>query len=197
MDKYMECKIVQNGNPVLRAKAKLVTQKEFGSKNLLKILDAMNIALEKESDGVAIAAPQIGVSLRIFVVSRKAFTFDDTAPEDKGGKLIDRVQKIPKKNMVCINPEIIKLSRKKLKVPEGCLSVRWLFGDMMRSEKAMLRAYDQNGKLFTYGGSGLLAQIFQHECDHLEGILFIDHAKNIEELTPEEIAAIQSKSAST
>lgn len=192
----MECEIVQNGNPVLRVKAKPVLHKEFGTKNLQKILTAMSNALEKESDGVAIAAPQIGVSLRIFIVSRKAFSVESVDEQNKGAKMIDRVQKIPKKNMVCINPEIIKLSRKKLKVPEGCLSVRWLFGNTMRNEKATIRAYDENGKMFTYGGSGLIAQIFQHEYDHLEGTLFIDHAKNIEELSPEEIAAIKAKSAS-
>jgi peptide deformylase len=95
--------------------------------------------------------------------------------------------------MIAINPEIIKHSRKKVKVPEGCLSVRWLYGNTIRSEKALLRAYDENGKLFTYGGSGLVAQIFQHETDHLNGILFIDHATEIEELSPEEIAKIQAE----
>jgi peptide deformylase len=71
--------------------------------------------------------------------------------------------------------------------------VRWLYGNTIRSEKALLRAYDENGKLFTYGGSGLVAQIFQHETDHLNGILFIDHATEIEALSPEEIAKIQAE----
>lgn len=189
--KSVGTEIVQTGNPVLRAKARPILSEEFGTKELKSTLDAMNIALERESDGVAIAAPQIGISQRIFIISQKAFTLD----EDPEHPNVTTSAQVPKKNMVCINPEIIKLSRKKLKVPEGCLSVRWLFGNTMRNEKATIRAYDENGKLFTYGGSGLIAQIFQHEYDHLEGILFIDHAKNIEELTPEEIAAIKAKSA--
>ena len=69
-------------------------------------------------------------------------------------------------------------------MPEGCLSVRWLYGNTFRSKKATITAYDGNGKKFTRGASGLLAQIFQHETDHLGGILFIDHAKDIKEELP-------------
>lgn len=184
--------IVQDGDPVLRSIASPVATEDFNTPRLHGILEQMKSALDKESDGVAIAAPQIGVSLRIFVVSRKAFAIE----ENESGETDIKRQKLPEKDMVCINPEIIKLSRKKMKVPEGCLSVRWLYGDTMRSEKATIRAYDENGRSFTYGGSGLIAQIFQHETDHLNGILFIDHATNIEELTPEQVEEIQKKNAS-
>jgi peptide deformylase len=184
--------IVQDGNPVLRAIAHPVPKADFGSKKLNDILDQMTRALAREHDGVAIAAPQIGVPLRIFIVARGAFAIIDG--EKNNNEAADVPAKaMPEKNMIAINPEIIKLSRKKVKVPEGCLSVRWLYGNTIRSEKALLRAYDENGKLFTYGGSGLVAQIFQHETDHLNGILFIDHATEIEELSPEEIAKIQAE----
>ena len=73
------------------------------------------------------------------------------------------------------------LSREKEWMPEGCLSVRPLYGKTFRSVKATVVAYDENGKKFTRGASGLLAQIFQHETDHLKGILFIDHAKDVKE----------------
>src|SRR3990167_7584579 len=92
-----------------------------------------------------------------------------------------------KKDLVFINPEIIKLSKKKYWAPEGCLSVRWLYGKVFRADKATVRAYNENGERFTRGASGLLAQIFQHEIDHLNGILFIDTAKDLEELNPEEM----------
>lgn len=184
--------IVQDGDPVLRATAASVPTHDFKTEKLNTILEQMKLALDKESDGVAIAAPQIGVPLRIFIVSRKAFAID----EDASSETELNIQKIPEKDMVCINPEIIKLSQRKVKVPEGCLSVRWLYGTTRRSEKATIRAYDENGKLFTYGGSGLIAQIFQHETDHLNGTLFIDHATDIEELTPEQIKEIQEKNAS-
>lgn len=177
--------IVQNGDPVLRAVAKKVDPKEIGTKELNDILERMKIALEREGDGVAIAAPQIGVSLAIFIVSHRAFELEEDAGE---------AAKKPAKDMVVINPEIIKLSKKKRKMPEGCLSVRWLYGNTMRHEKATVRGLDEHGKSFTYGGSGLVAQIFQHETDHLNGILFIDHATEIEELTDEEIERIKAQS---
>ncbi len=186
--------IVQSGEPVLRLTAKPVLKKDFGSKELRSIIDAMNFALEREFDGVAIAAPQIGVSLRIFIISRKAF-----AMNEKTGAEIEekKVPHVPEKNIVCINPEITKVSRKKVRVPEGCLSVRWFYGNTLRHEKATIRAYDENGKQFSYGGAGLIAQIFQHETDHLNGTLFIDHATEIEELSPAEIAEIEAKSKKT
>lgn len=187
-----ESTIVQDGDPVLRAVAKPVEKEDFGTKKLHTILEEMTDALLREPDGVAIAAPQIGVSLRIFIVAKSAFAIPDK-PNTK--KESTEVQKkvTPKDHMVAINPEIIKLSKKKKKVPEGCLSVRWLYGNTERHEKALLRAYDENGKLFTYGGSGLIAQIFQHETDHLNGVLFIDHATEIEKLSPKEIAEIQAQ----
>jgi peptide deformylase len=162
--------IVQDGDPVLREVAKPVPKEDFGSKKLNEVLWKMTVALAREHDGVAIAAPQIGVSLRIFIVARGAFAIEETPRKNKSGATTTPVKTMPEHNMIAINPEIIKLSRKKVKVPEGCLSVRWLYGNTIRSEKALLRAYDENGKLFTYGGAALVAQIFQHETDHLNGI---------------------------
>lgn len=179
-------KIVQQDAPVLRAQAELVNPKDFDSPRLKKILNDMKVALEKEEDGVAIAAPQIGVPLRIFVVSHRVFEMDthspDTAlpPEPKTG------EKVRAEDMIFINPEIIKVSRKKAWMPEGCLSVRWYYGEVARADKATVRAYNEHGKLFTRGGSGLLSQIFQHEIDHLNGVLFIDAARHVEKITKEE-----------
>lgn len=156
-------KILQKDSPILREKAKLIPLKDIKSKKILGVLDKMREALDAEEDGVAIAAPQIGESLRIFIASKKITN---------------------SKNLVFINPEIIKASKQKKKVEEGCLSVRWLYGQVKRSEKVTIRAYDETGKLFTRGASGLLAQIFQHETDHLDGILFIDEAENIQDIPP-------------
>lgn len=177
--------IVQKEAPVLRGVAEPVNMKDFGSPQLKKILADMTVALEKEEDGVAIAAPQIGVPLRIFIVSHRAFEFEEEAtrhPEETP----EENQKVQHSDMVFINPVITKLSRKKKWVPEGCLSVRWLYGEVSRADKATVRAYDENGKAFTRGGSGLLAQIFQHETDHLNGVLFIDTARDVEKITKEE-----------
>lgn len=180
--------IVQKEDPVLRGVAQPVNPKDFGTPQLKKVLDNMAEAMEKEEDGVAIAAPQIGVPLRIFVVSHRAFEFEDEEADhelhEAGTPHKDK--KVKRSNMVFINPVITKLSRKKVWMPEGCLSVRWLYGEVSRAEKATVRAYDENGKVFTWGRSGLMAQIFQHETDHLNGALFIDTARNVETITKED-----------
>jgi peptide deformylase len=180
---------VQSGG-VLREIAKDVPLKDIKAPKIKKVLKEMSASLASQHDGVAIAAPQIGYSLRIFVVSGKIFA-ENFAEERKhrlesaADKAVNENNIIGKnkeevlKDLVFINPKISKLSREKEWVPEGCLSVRPLYGKTYRSKKALVTAYDENGKKFTRGGSGLLAQIFQHETDHLDGILFIDHAKEV------------------
>lgn len=173
--------IVQKNNTVLRQEAKEILIRDIVTPKIKKVLKEMSLALKSQNDGVAIAAPQIGYPLSIFVVSGKIFHKDFKRGEEE-------FKKIPKKevlkDLVFINPKISKLSREKEWVPEGCLSVRWLYGNAFRSKKATITAYDESGKKFTRGASGLLAQIFQHETDHLKGILFIDHAKDIREELP-------------
>lgn len=167
-------------SPVLREGAKPIPLKDVGSKKLNDILAKMKATLHEQEDGVAIAAPQIGESLRIFVVSGKATYMY----RGKDKKLHTKEGMEKKEDLVFINPEIIKLSKSKKFMEEGCLSVRWQYGVVKRSEKATVRAYNEHGKKIEMGGSGLMAQIFQHETDHLDGILFIDKAKNLEELPP-------------
>lgn len=172
--------ILQKEAPVLRSVAEPVNPKDFGSERLNKILHDMKVALEKERDGVAIAAPQIGVPLRIFIVSHRAFEMGTETPPEPGSATPIA------KDMVFINPVITKISRKRNWLSEGCLSVRWLYGEVHRAEKATVEAYNELGKKFSRGGSGLLAQIFQHETDHLNGVLFVDVARNLEVITEEE-----------
>lgn len=191
----MPKKILQKNEKVLRQVAKEIPVSEITTDKIKKILEEMSLSLQTQDDGVAIAAPQIGYSVRIFVVSGKIFgkdfiegrkerlekkhgenTYIPEAPE------VGEIETI--KDIVFINPKISKLSQEKEWMPEGCLSVRPLYGKTFRSKKATVTAYDENGKKFTRGASGLLAQIFQHETDHLNGILFIDHAKDISEEEP-------------
>ena len=170
-------KIVQakSDNPVLRDFAEQVPLEEIKSVKIKKIIEDMKNALAREEEGVAIAAPQIGIPLRIFVVSKKIFQLLDAT---KSGK--DAFD-----DMVFINPEIIKLSKDKEVMEEGCLSVRDYYGKIKRAAKATVRAYDENGNIFERGGSRLLAQIFQHEIDHLNGILFTDSAKDVQKIVKE------------
>lgn len=166
--------IVQQGDPVLREVAQTIPVKDITSDKIKKIIKDMKEALSTQKDGVALAAPQIGLPLRIFVVSGLILK---TANEEKYPSGED---------MVFINPEITKLSKKKVELEEGCLSVRWLYGKIKRSERATVRAYDEHGNKVERGASGLLAQVFQHETDHLDGVLFIDRAYDIEEILPED-----------
>jgi peptide deformylase len=175
-------KILGKDAPILRKVAKSVPIKSTCSKKIQDILDRMKTVLHAEEDGVAIAAPQIGESLRIFVVNGKALALA------KKVKTIDHVKEFG--DLVFINPEITKFSKKKKKMEEGCLSIRWLYGQVKRSEKVTIRAYDERGKLQERGASGLLAQIFQHEVDHLNGTLFIDKAENIQDIPPAKIPRI-------
>ena len=168
----MKDPIVQIGSPVLRQIAKPVSKKDISSKPLKVLIARMKKSLDKEKYGVAIAAPQVGTSVRLFVVAGRAF--DEDAGGDAGG---DAVPKMPDKTF--INPELIRVSRKKKELSEGCLSVRGKYGTVLRHEKASVKAFDESGKPFIYHGSGLIAHIFQHEVDHLEGILYIDKATKL------------------
>ncbi len=176
-------KIVQKDAPILRQIAKEVPISEIGGVRIKKIIANMKEALASQADGVAIAAPQIGEPFRLFVISKEILN----AIISKDQKKKDKEKLITIQNEVFINPIITKLSRDKKLVEEGCLSVRYLYGKIRRSSRATIKAYDENGKVFERGASGLLAQVFQHETDHLKGVLFIDNAKNLEEIPPEEM----------
>jgi peptide deformylase len=169
--------IVQKGDPVLRSVAKEISTADFGSKKLNDIIARMRQALREQEDAVAIAAPQIGEPIRLFVVSGKVLA--KNYPDIEKGDVIPV-------DLVCANPEIMKLSRKKQPMTEGCLSIRWLYGTVERAAKTLMKAQDENGITFTRGGAGLLSQIFQHEIDHLNGILFIDTATDLEDSPPED-----------
>lgn len=177
--------IVQNGDPVLRTVAKEVPVSSITSSKIMKVLDNMKKALHSQDDGVAIAAPQIGESHRIFVVSGRIFD-DDFIRGRAPSKNSDLKTKKIHPDLVFINPIFKKISKDRKLMAEGCLSVRPLYGKVRRATKATMEAYDETGKKFTKSGTGLLAHIFQHETDHLDGILFIDKARDIHESTSEE-----------
>ncbi len=175
--------IVQAEAPVLRAVAKPVPKKDWGSLTLRNLAKKMSKALAAEEFGVALAAPQVGQSLRLFVIAGRAFT------ADLDEEVRENTPTPP--DMVFVNPTIIRLSRKKKEMSEGCLSVRGKYGSVIRHEKASVKAQDLFGNTFTYHGTGLIAHIFQHECDHLEGVLYIDKAEKLrdekkKEATPAE-----------
>jgi peptide deformylase len=165
--------IVQIDNSILREIAQTVPVSEITSPRIQSIIARMKSALSTQKDGVAIAAPQIGESLRMFLVS------------DHVMKLADKEYKSLGKDIIFINPKITKLSKEKYEAEEGCLSVRWKYGKVERSVKATVKGYNELGEKVERGASGLLAQVFQHETEHLDGILFIDKAYDVQDLPPE------------
>jgi len=161
-------KLVPQNHPALHHISDEVPVEEITSAKIQKVLKDMRVALEEYNTngfvGVAIAAPQIGIPLRIFLVH-------DTSTEREEKDMIP--------DLVAINPKIVKVSKKKRVVGEGCLSVPEQYGAVERATHATLRAYDAQGNEYERGAGGLLAQIFQHECDHLDGTLFVDRAEKV------------------
>lgn len=166
--------IVQASDPVLRAQAEPVSKEQFGTPELDAMLDCMEQALDGQQDGVALAAPQIGISLRIFIVRHDRLTV----------RTVNEPLPAPEVE-IYINPKVVRTSRKCEEVEEGCLSVRNVYGKTLRHADATVRAQRPDGSTFKRSGSGVLAQAFQHETDHLEGILFIDHATDLVNIVPE------------
>ncbi|MFT7327863.1 MAG: peptide deformylase [Crocinitomicaceae bacterium] len=165
----MKRDIIQMGKKVLRQKAEYVDPTKITSEKIQSIISDLHESLTTQSDGVAIAAPQIGESYQIFTVA--PFIFEEPQGE----------------HLVYINPVIIETSEKKKWMREGCLSCRWKVGDVERSKEATIEAYDEYGNKFTESADELLAHIFQHETDHLHGILFVDKARKLRDMTQDEI----------
>ena len=166
--------IVQDGALVLREIAKPVPEELFGSAELDRIITDMTEALDYELEGVALAAPQIDVPYRIFIVRK-----DRTLPPTPVPEGATPPPPQPPEVEVYINPQILKTSRRRARMDEGCLSVRGIYGTTKRHERATIRARHPDGSTFERSGGGIMAQIFEHEIDHLNGILFIDHAEHL------------------
>ena len=143
----------------------------------------MKKALKNTPDGVGLAAPQVGESLRVFIVSEEAEEIDRLSKEKLSDEEKEQKRKSQKekgwKYYVFINPFVKNKSRTKVDGPEGCLSLPGKYGDVRRMQKITVEAHDEHGKKFIRGASNFFARVIQHELDHLEGTLFIDKAKNL------------------
>jgi len=159
--------IVVVPHPVLRRKATRVT--DFGPA-LQRLIDDM-IETMRDAPGVGLAAPQINVSQRVIVVE-----FED---EEEG---------IPHQLYAVVNPEIVSFSRETEMGVEGCLSVPGVIGEVERALAITVKGFDRRGKPLRLALEGWLARIFQHEIDHLNGVLFTDRAVHVERV-PLEVAA--------
>ncbi len=138
------------GDDVLREETKTIKSGEFDS-SLKLLVEAMKETL-LEAEGVGLAAPQVGVSKRLFIVQ---------LPNQKAE--------------VYINPEIIEYGREEGPYEEGCLSIPGYYAEVIRPLTLVIKAQDENGKTFIKKADGLRARVIQHENDHLYGKLYIDH----------------------
>lgn len=155
------------GDPVLDQIAKPV---EKIDDSIIELARQM-LPIMYDSNGVGLAAPQVGISLRMFVV-------DIEPPEDEDGHPLPlsspgEIQLLPQMPMAFINPEITPIGTEMSEMDEGCLSVPKLYAPVKRPEKIMLKATLLNGKEICMECGGFLARALQHEYDHLNGIVFV------------------------
>lgn len=174
--------IFQKGAPILNERAKDIRLKDLQTPYLEDILSKMSTALQKAKNGVGLAAPQMGFSLRIFIVSEEVF--EENRKKSLSAEETAEQRRKAWKPTVFINPKIIKMSSKKKILPEGCLSVNNIYGKVKRSEKVIFEALNEKGEKIKRGASGLLAQVVQHEIDHLNGVLFVEKATEIKNDVP-------------
>ena len=142
-------------DPVLRQKAKRIRTIDGSIK---KLIDDMLETMHADPNRVGLAAPQIGISLRVIVIG---------IPEAE--------------DIVLVNPEIVRRTGERL-ITEGCLSVPGYYAEVYRAESVTAKGRDRNGKQIRIKAEGLLAQALEHEVDHLNGTLYIDHLETMDEL---------------
>lgn len=151
----------KNDEKILRQSTKKIDFKNFSKKELKELIINLRSVMKK-ANGVGLSANQIGESLSVFVAQ------------------------LGEKFYVFINPEITKKSKEIVVLEEGCLSVPGYFGMVERPEKITIIGYDQKGKKIKIKAWGVLARVFQHEIDHLNGVLFTDKAKSLYKITDKE-----------
>lgn len=163
--------IIQPNNPTLRKRARPVTKIDA---SLQQLIDDM-IETMYAANGAGLAAPQVDESLRLAVL--------ESPPEtDEEGNEIEDSRTL----YVIINPEITWKSRKMLDGVEGCLSIPGYLGEVSRHESIRVQGLDRSGHKFSFRVNGWTARIFQHEIDHLDGVLYIDRLTDPENFWTEE-----------
>jgi peptide deformylase len=167
-------KIVTLPEPILRRKARPVSTFD---KNLQTLIDDM-IETMREAPGVGLAAPQVGISDRLIVVEYA----DPPEEEDEDVE----PKEVKPKLYVMLNPEIVKTSEEKVLGVEGCLSIPGLVGEVERFEMIQVKGLNRHGRPMKVKADGWLARIFQHEIDHVNGVVFPDRATRVWKPEPEE-----------
>ena len=157
-------RIIYPDNPILRQKARRVT----AFTPALNTLVADMLETMRAAPGVGLAAPQVAVSQRVIVVGLPEAGPDDETPNPDAGK-----------TWVVVNPEIAKASGEMVDGVEGCLSIPGYAGNVMRHKSVVVKGLNVKGKPVKIKAQDFIARVFQHEIDHLDGILFIDRASEV------------------
>lgn len=160
--------IIQPDNPILRKKAIKVPASSFKNSKFQQLVDDM-IETMGEANGVGLAAPQIARSMRLIIVH-----LPDTSEEDR-----EEYGELAGVTYVVANPKITKRSREMVMGIEGCLSIPGLLGEVERHELVVVTGQDRDGKDFRVKAKDWLARVFQHEIDHLDGVLFTDLTEDV------------------
>jgi peptide deformylase len=158
-------KVARIGNPVLRQRAAEIPESAIGSEELERLIDDM-IETMLEYDGVGLAAPQVHESVRLAVLQ---------VPGD------DEQEEIPLS--VLINPVVTPLPSEKVAGWEGCLSVPDMRGMVTRPDRVRLQALDRQGEKIDLEATGFHARVIQHECDHLDGVVYLDRMDDLSTLS--------------
>ncbi len=161
--------IAQLGNPILRQQAQIVENARDG--RIQQLIDAL-IATAVASNGVGIAAPQVSKSYRLFIVASHPNPRYPNAPEMEPTAMI--------------NPQIIARSTELVKGWEGCLSIPGIRGLVPRHQAIEVEYTSRDGQLHRVEFTDFVARIFQHEYDHLDGIVFLDRVESTQELMTEQ-----------
>lgn len=175
--------VLQQDEKSLRRPSVAVTQAQLTSPRLKKLLKQLALTLDACPEGVALSAPQIGVNVRVFAI--RADRLASALTEETSTEAEVANPTTTPNLWYFFNPEINKKSKQQSWLEEGCLSVKDWYGLVRRHQKVSLRAWDEHGQTISRNASGLLAQIFQHELDHLNGELFIDKAKELKKISSE------------
>lgn len=157
MSKPKILKIITVNDKRLRIKSKEIEPDRIRTKEIGDFAKSMGLTMLKK-DGVGLAAPQTGKNIRLIAVNTKEGV------------------------IIMYNPKIVRKSLAKEYGEEGCLSVPEIFGEVKRNKKIKCRYQDRDGRIIHVDAEGLLARVIQHEIDHLDGILFIDKAKNLKKI---------------
>lgn len=164
----MLLKIVQAGEPVLRQRARELTPEEIASPEVQRLIALMRDTM-RDAPGVGLAAPQVGVGVRLAVIEDRAAYHEGVLPADLAAR-----ERTPVDFHVIINPRLTVEDATPVEFHEGCLSVAGFSALVARARGVRVEALDEGGKPVTVSARGWYARILQHEIDHLDGALYLD-----------------------